>query len=111
MFTSRRLASLLFTVIAIGSVACSYRDSRPMTGPDGRQWLAVTCTHGADNCWQEAADRCPRGYVTAEQDHSTTPGTFGNGGTLVTVTQQRGEMLIQCREPPVAPPAPATAAR
>ena len=113
MFTLRNAAALVFAVVSIGSVACSYRDSRPMSGPDGRQWLAVTCSHGEDNCWQEAAERCPRGYVTADKAGGITEGAFATNGTLVTFPQQRGQMLIQCREPqvasmtPVPPPPPA----
>ena len=113
MFTLRNAAALVFAAVSIGSVACSYRDSRPMTGPDGRMWLAVTCSHGEDNCWQEAAERCPRGYVTADKESATTEGAIATNGTLVSFPRQHGEMLIQCREPeprvamaPPPPPAP-----
>ena len=78
---------------------CSNRDSRPVTGPDGKQWLAVTCTDGADNCWKEAAERCPRGYVTADSHHSTTTSAIGApSGGLVAYPSEQGQMLIRCRE-------------
>ena len=72
---------------------------RPHTviGPDGAPWIAVTCSHGAQNCWREAGEVCPGGYVKADQGGSAgAVGIAGRAGGVIVPTQH-DQMLIQCK--------------
>lgn len=59
-------------------------------GPDGTDhWYAVSCGGGKYNCYQAAADQCPRGYILADS----------SGGAVATsnFVGYQGDMLIRCK--------------
>jgi hypothetical protein len=92
------LLALVVVAASSTTLGCSHRDSRPIVGPDGRQAYAVTCSHGADNCWEEAAERCPHGYTTQNDDQKMGTVAVGSSSSLVALPAQRGAMLIECKD-------------
>jgi hypothetical protein len=82
------VASFLLTSLAF--VGCSH--VTPVKGPDGQEWVAVSCSHGAKNCWKTAGEFCPLGYDTADEVQSTRGFLF--------FKHQTNEMLIHCKPPP-----------
>jgi hypothetical protein len=84
------LLSFIFSGLAIAG--CSQHDLTPLKGPDGQEWVAISCTHGAKNCWKAAGDFCPGGYVAADEVQSTTHGFLFS-------SHMRDEMLIRCKAP------------
>jgi hypothetical protein len=83
------LASLLVSGLLV--LGCSRAELSPIKGPDGQEWVAITCSHGAQNCWKAAADFCPNGYETADEVQSTH-------GFLV-FKHTKGELLARCTSP------------
>jgi hypothetical protein len=82
--------SLVFPGLFIAG--CSEHDLTPLKGPDGQEWVAISCTHGAKNCWKAAGDFCPGGYIAADEVQSTTR-------HFLFSTHTRDEMLIRCKAP------------
>ena len=80
-----------------GFVACSHSDHMTVVGPDGAPWIAVTCSHGAQNCWREAGEVCPGGYVKADQGGSGGAVGIADRSGGVIVPTQHDQMLIQCK--------------
>lgn len=68
-----------------------------MVGPDGQQWYAITCSHGADNCWEEAQERCPNGYVTDKDHQATTTEAFGSSHSFTAHPAHKGQLLVKCK--------------
>jgi len=59
-------------------------------GPDGSDhWYAVSCGGSKYNCYQAAAEQCPRGYIVADS----------SGGAVATsnFVGYQGDMLIRCK--------------
>ena len=83
------IASLLVSGLFV--LGCSRAELSPIKGPDGQEWVAITCSHGAQNCWKAAADFCPNGYETADEVQST------HGFLLFKHT--RDELLARCTSP------------
>ena len=81
----------------LATVACSHA-ATPVKGPDGQEWVAITCSHGAKSCWEEAGQFCPLGYETADEVQSSH-------GFLV-FKHQQNEMLVRCKAPPAVAVAP-----
>ncbi len=101
------VSSLVGLLLAL--VGCSHARLTPVRGPDGTEWIAIDCTHGAKNCWEAAAEFCPNGYQTADEVQSSR-------GFLL-FRHSHDEMLVHCTAPvavaapPVTPRAPAPPAQ
>jgi hypothetical protein len=99
----RNAIALLVSVAVAAIAGCSHRGSTSITGPDGQQWYAVTCSHGMHNCWEEASDLCPHGYETADSSQNTSTAAYASGGTFIAGPVHRGEMLIRCARKALQP--------
>jgi hypothetical protein len=86
----RKLLSLAF-LTALFTVGCSHRDLTPVKGPDGQEWVAISCRDNASNCWQTAGEFCPNGYEIGDEVQSTSR------GFLIFGRHARNEMLIRCK--------------
>lgn len=75
-------SSLLLVVLILAApLGCGPAStSRPVRGPDGKRWFAVTCRDEQSACLAEAALRCPKGYRTAASAPSS------------------GSMMVRCKE-------------
>ena len=85
------MVSLLIPGLFI--VGCSGARLSPVKGPDGQEWVAISCSHRAQNCWEAAASFCPNGYETADEVQSTHGFLFKHS---------RDEMLVRCTSPQAA---------
>jgi hypothetical protein len=90
----RRFALVLLVISGSLLFGCSSTHLTPVKGPDGQEWVAISCSHGAKNCWKAAADFCPIGYETADEVQSTHGFLF--------MKHSRDEMLIHCVSPQAA---------
>ena len=86
----RKIIGLVLVGISI--LACSRRELTPLKGPDGQEWIAISCTRGAENCWKAAGEFCPNGYINADEVQSTQRGFLFS-------SHMRDEMLIRCKSP------------
>lgn len=68
--------------------------ARPIMGPDGTPHVSVQCKRSVENCYEKAAQSCPRGYDIV--DTSTTTTVIGDERS--TVTGHGFGMLIKCRD-------------
>ncbi|HEY1958828.1 MAG TPA: hypothetical protein VGH28_24610 [Polyangiaceae bacterium] len=75
------------------AVACSQHDLSPIKGPDGQEWVAISCKDSARECWRAAGDFCPGGWETADEVQSRTH------GFLIFGHHVRNEMLVRCKAP------------
>ncbi len=82
-----------FVVSSLLVAACSHMS--PVKGPDGQEWVAISCSHDVKNCWKAAGDFCPLGYVTADEVQST------RHGLLPFSRRETDEILIHCKAPSV----------
>jgi hypothetical protein len=80
-----------FALTSLAVAGCSHSVT-PVRGPDGQAWVAVSCSHGAKNCWKTAGELCPVGYEVADEVQSTRGFLF--------FKRQTDEMLIRCKAPP-----------
>ena len=94
--------SSLFVISAFVSIGCSHTVT-PVKGPDGAEWVAISCSHGAKNCWKTAGEFCPLGYETADEVQSTR-------GFFV-FKHDKDEMLVRCVAPVTVALAPASTVR
>jgi hypothetical protein len=85
---------LVFGLVVSGLfvLGCSKPELTPVKGPDGQEWVAITCSRGAKNCWKAAGEFCPNGYESADEVQSTTHGFLFS-------THMRDEMLVRCKSP------------
>jgi hypothetical protein len=91
------LLPILFCLVVVG---CTHSSLSALKGPDGQEWVAISCTHSAKNCWQAAGEFCPAGWVVADEVQSTAH------GILPFSHHMRDELLIRCKSPSeVAAPA------
>jgi hypothetical protein len=81
-------------VVSLFALAGCARDASPVKGPDGQEWVAISCSHDARGCWQKAGEFCPTGYEVADEVQST------HGFLLF--KHQKEEMLIRCKAAEVA---------
>lgn len=122
--TGVRLACMRLGMLIAGVLACAgcegpttfyYARSEPITGPDGRGAILITCIESIGRCYIRAGRVCPNGYATLDaqglvgsetESYGTAFG--GNGwagrrGHSTTSATFRGTMLIRCRAPSAAP--------
>jgi hypothetical protein len=85
----RRLLAVGF-LFAMGFLVggCASARLTPVKGPDGQEWVAISCSHGTTSCWEAAADVCPSGYETVDEVQTTHGFLFAK--------HSREEMLIRC---------------
>jgi len=89
-----RVILLSLIVPAVFGLGCSKADLTPVRGPDGQEWVAISCSHGARSCWEAAAEFCPNGYESADEVQTTHGFLFAK--------HTRDEMLVHCRAPQAA---------
>jgi hypothetical protein len=81
------LASSLVAIV-VTLTACT--TVTRVKGPDGTdRWYAVSCGGSKYNCYEAAAEQCPRGYIVA--DSGGGPIASGN------LVGYQGNMLIRCK--------------
>jgi hypothetical protein len=85
--------ALLF-LLTFGCEATS--TSRPVKGPDGKRWFAITCREKQSDCLAEAAMRCPKGYRTAGAGDAG-PGTDPDAGESPASQPYTGSMMVRCK--------------
>jgi hypothetical protein len=86
---------ILFPIIAVFALpiaGCFGSSMTPLKGPDGQEWVAISCEHGAKSCWKAAGDFCPGGYIAADEVQSTER-------HLIFASHTKDEMLIRCKNP------------
>ena len=88
------LFSLALIIPGVFVFGCSKADLTPVKGPDGQEWVAISCSHGAKNCWKAAAEFCPNGYENADEVQTTHGFLFAK--------HTRNEMLVRCKAPTAA---------
>ena len=86
----RNLALLSLVFVGLFTAGCSQASLTPLKGPDGQQWVAITCSHDAATCWKAAGNFCPGGYIAADEVQSTHRGFLFS-------SHMRDEMLIRCK--------------
>jgi hypothetical protein len=67
--------------------------SHAVRGPDGSQHQAISCRRSIENCWEEAARVCERGYDIVDKDSNITMVPTANGPIAV----QKYNVLVRCR--------------
>ncbi|HEX8791631.1 MAG TPA: hypothetical protein VF765_11825 [Polyangiaceae bacterium] len=81
--------------------ACPATSDR-VRGPDGDWWWSISCHRSQSECWEEASEDCPHGYITADETGHTggavaVTNTYGNTALTTVHNTYRGEMLIKCK--------------
>jgi hypothetical protein len=97
----RHFKSLGFVILGLFVFGCSRANLTAVKGPDGQEWVAISCSHDVKSCWKAAADFCPFGYETADEQQTTHGFLF--------VRHTRDEMLVHCRSPQAATAGPSRA--
>lgn len=85
--------------IMLGLVTCFLTacgsSSHAIQSPDGNhgQTQSISCRRTIENCWEEAASTCPRGYDVLDRgsDFKMIPTAIGP------VATQKHSMLVRCR--------------
>jgi len=102
MSLSGRL-TVFFAFLFFLVLGCEARStSRPVKGPDGKRWFAITCRDQQSDCLAEAAMRCPKGYRTAGTGDAG-PGTEGDAGASANAGDSpasqpyTGGMMVRCK--------------
>jgi hypothetical protein len=85
-----RVICSFFAVSFLAVAGCSHAVT-PVKGPDGQEWVAISCSHGAKNCWKAAGEFCPLGYETADEVQSSRGFLF--------FKHDKDEMLVRCKAP------------
>lgn len=92
------VAVLLFAA----AIGCGHAgpSTRAFRGPDGDIWYAVRCGKRHEECYQEAGNYCPRGYVVGgdQVENSGTVITSGAGVTTVHPITN-GVLYMRCKRP------------
>jgi len=95
---ARVASALACAAFGLLASACTPVVTEPVRGPDGTQWVSMTCAGGMQDCWREAGEECPQGYVVADSATLTTAGALYDSTTA--------QMLFQCRDPAARPDGP-----
>jgi hypothetical protein len=53
-------------LVAFSAVACNRVKVQDVQGPDGGEWVRISCKHMDKRCFQVAANICPSGYYFAD---------------------------------------------
>jgi hypothetical protein len=84
-------------VVALALAACG-AESEQVRGPDGSMnWYAVSCRRDPANCYEEAGDLCPHGYVTVDQGSEQGAAVSRFGDSAIITPTFHGHMLIKCK--------------
>lgn len=82
---------LLLTQSIVFTAACS--TAQTMKLPNGKLGYYVKCPRSIQNCYEKAAEVCPKGYEV--QDKTNNSKILHYAGTLTTV--KKFEMMVQCK--------------
>ena len=67
MARSRSLLGLaVLALVALSAVACNRVRVEDVRGPDGGEWVRISCKHMDQKCFRTAATMCPSGYYFAD---------------------------------------------
>jgi hypothetical protein len=83
---------LAFSAVLLG-FGCARSEVTSVKGPDGQEWLAISCKDNAQNCWRAAGEVCAGGWETASEVSSQSHGFLFFGRHM------RDEMLVRCKTP------------
>jgi len=53
-------------LVALSAVACNRVKVQDVRGPDGGEWVRISCKHMDQKCFKTAATICPTGYYFAD---------------------------------------------
>ena len=98
----RKIVFSLLAVSCLFAVACAQHDLSPIKGPDGQEWVAISCRDNARECWRAAGEFCPGGWETADEIQTRSH------GFLIFGHHMKNEMLVRCKAPEVAQTQPAS---
>jgi len=95
-------APVVFALCFLGVAACEASAATPVRGPDGEVgWYSITCRRDQGNCYSQAGEVCPHGYVTADASGHAGTAIVAHvnpyGGYAYAVPTYRGQMLIKCK--------------
>ena len=62
----RLLKLALGTAILVATVACNRIHVEDVKGPDGGEWVRISCRHMDRRCYQTASRMCPSGFYFAD---------------------------------------------
>ena len=65
MLRSRLVTLALGTTLLAATVACNRVRVEDVKGPDGGDWVRISCRHMDRRCYQVASRMCPSGYYFA----------------------------------------------
>lgn len=88
-------------MMAMSVMAGCAASSQHFRGPDGSDWVSISCRRNQGNCYEEAGLTCPNGYQV--QDQSGRQGAVAissynrYGGSTTVVPTYRGEMIVKCK--------------
>src|SRR4051794_18578674 len=60
------LGFTLVALVALSAVACNRVKVQDVQGPDGGEWVRISCKHMDQKCYRVAANMCPNGYYFAD---------------------------------------------
>jgi hypothetical protein len=117
-FSSFSSTFLVFAFASLG-LACTHVRVSDVTGPDGREWKLLSCSHMNKKCFAAAHEMCPNGYYFARAKRvpdgskaTSAKGAPENASPKVTrlppqedwdgdmYSRQSGQLLVKCAERP-----------
>jgi hypothetical protein len=60
------LGSAFVALVALSAMACNRVRVEDVRGPDGGEWVRISCKHMDKRCFRAAANICPSGYYFAD---------------------------------------------
>lgn len=86
------MIKLLILSTVLFFVSCT--SSKKIMAPSGKEGHMVTCPRNVSNCYEKAAELCPKGYNEISKSDSSSGATvIGNN----IVTSKKFEMMIECK--------------
>jgi hypothetical protein len=89
----KKIFLVAFAISGLFALGCTSHDFTAIKGPDGQEWVAISCKDSVQGCWKVAGDFCPTGYDTADEVQTKGHGFLFFGHHV------RNEMLIRCKSP------------
>jgi hypothetical protein len=85
---------LLIILSALLLSGCATARVSKIRGPNGTDGLSIRCGNNIDDCYNKAAELCPKGYSNLNTPSSQS-GFVASGNMLIPVS--RNNMFIECK--------------